>query len=349
MPSLFHARVLRAAPVLLLPMLAACNVTYAILDRVTGNAPAKFALFGRDDFRAGVRFAMLEHSATFESRVPFHCVELWPGARQCSLPIHPGKLIAVVDDRGRVARLTVVTAEPILYGLATQESGEFENAIKDTRDKWNAIRPAASLAAGRRQVEFRWRDASGRSGAALWYSPAGTYGLPRRSNDSLMALPDSLSVTDVPAYNELLVNSPFKNKRPSSVEVASAPEGPAGSPGATAAEAPAAPSAPPSVSPQESISAMHSDLRALSIAQETYLREQGDYARKLSALHLVLSEGVSLELASADGAGWSAVATHRALPGLSCVVYSGAVSSAPRTRRTGARAPSAGTIACDPT
>jgi hypothetical protein len=93
---------------------------------------------------------------------------------------------------------------------------------------------------------------------------------------------------------------------------------------------------------------MHSDLRALSIAQETYLREQGDYARTLSALHLMLSEGVNLELVSADGDGWSAIATHRALAGHSCVVYSGAVASAPRTRRAGIRATAAGAIACDP-
>jgi hypothetical protein len=326
-------------------MLAACNVTYSILDRVTGRAPARFALFGRDDFRAGVRFAMLEHSATFESRVPFHCVELWPGTRQCTLPIHPGKLIAVVNDRGRVARLTVVTAEPILYGLATQESGEFENAINDTRDKWNAIRPAVAVPAGR-QVEMRWRDGPGRSGAAMWYSRARAYGLPRRSNDSLMVLPDSMSVTDVPAYNELLAGNPFKSTRPPAAEVATG-VGSAGSPSGGAAEAPAE-SARPTVTPQESIDAMHSDLRALSIAQETYLREHGEYASKLSALHLTLSDGVNLELGSADGDGWSAVATHRSLLGYSCVVFSGAVASAPRTRRAGVRATSAGSIACDP-
>jgi hypothetical protein len=347
MPSPSRLRAVRVAPLLLLPMLAACNVTYSILDRVTGRAPARFALFGRDDFRAGVRFAMLEHSATFESRVPFHCVELWPGTRQCTLPIHPGKLVAVVNDRGRVARLTVVTAEPILYGLATQASGEFENAINAMRDKWNATRPAVSLAAGQRQVELRWRDASGRSGAAIWYSPAGAYGLPRRSNDSLMALPDSMSVTDVPAYTELLASNPFKSTRSPAAEVAKAPRSAAGSPSGGVADAPAE-RAPTNVSPQESVGAMHSDLRALSIAQETYLREHGDYASKLSALHLMLSEGVALELPSADGDGWSAVATHRSLPGHSCVVYSGAVASAPRTRRAGIRATSAGSIACDP-
>ena len=332
----------------MLPLLSGCNVTYAILDRITGNAPAKFAMFGRNDFRAGIRFAMLEHSATFESRVGYQCVDLWPGARQCTLPIHPGKLVAVVDDRGRVARLTVITAEPLLYGIAVQGKGEYENALTEMQAEWNKIRRADTLIT-KRKVELRWRDASGRSAATLWYSLAEVYGIARRRTEgSLSDLPDSVAVTDMRAYTELLANSPFKNGTPARSEIAAAAQSGSADPAPAAAVQSASEQPPPSVTPTDALSAMHSDLRALSIAQETFLREQGDYARKLGALHLMLSDGVNLELVSATGDGWAAVATHRSLPGASCVIYSGAVARIPRTQRSGVPAPAAGAIGCDP-
>jgi hypothetical protein len=333
---------LLVAPLLLL---AGCNVTYSILDRITGRAPARFALFGRDDMRAGERFAMLEHSATFESRVQFRCVELWPGARQCSVPIDPGTLIAIVDDRNRVARLTVVTANGLLYREA---SGEIEDAVKDMRDKWNAIRPANALPAGNRRVELRWQDGSGRSGASMWYAPNGTYGTTRWT-DSINAVPDSMAVTDLRAYSELLASSPFKNKPSAQSAVAPTMAArPADSSARAGTQTPLTVASPPRIAPEDGVSAMHSDLRALSIAQEKYLRENGEYARKMDVLHVLLSTGVSVEFVPAGGDGWIAIASHEGVPGLSCVIYSGAVANIPRTRRAGLRAPSPGAISCDP-
>jgi hypothetical protein len=158
-----------------------------------------------------------------------------------------------------------------------------------------------------------------------------------------------MAVTDLRAYSELLANSPFKNSpSPQRAAAPSMAARPADSSGRAGTQTPLTVASPPRIAPEDGLSAMHSDLRALSIAQEKYLRENGEYARKMDVLHVLLSTGVSVEFVPAGGDGWIAIASHEGVPGLSCVIYSGAVANVPRTRRAGLRAPSPGSISCDP-
>jgi hypothetical protein len=91
---------------------------------------------------------------------------------------------------------------------------------------------------------------------------------------------------------------------------------------------------------------LRSDLRAVTIAEEEAVHQTGRYVTRLDSLHIAPTDGVALEMIRPTADGWSAVASHSGLPGVSCVVFAGNVSSPPTTQKQ-QRRPLAGEIACD--
>jgi hypothetical protein len=84
---------------------------------------------------------------------------------------------------------------------------------------------------------------------------------------------------------------------------------------------------------------MRVDLRNLVRSQEAYLATQGLYSRRFEpfALQYFWHRGVTIRILSADNESWAAKATHRTVPGKSCVVWFGPVPWRPSTaaqRRT---------------
>jgi prepilin-type N-terminal cleavage/methylation domain-containing protein len=78
------------------------------------------------------------------------------------------------------------------------------------------------------------------------------------------------------------------------------------------------------------ITAMKSDLRNLSSAEENYFYYNEQYTSALGNMNVTLSNGVNLTIGEATGAGWSATATHPQAVGVTCsVFYGGAAAVAP--------------------
>lgn|GEM_PF-192346 len=71
------------------------------------------------------------------------------------------------------------------------------------------------------------------------------------------------------------------------------------------------------------ITAMKTDLRNLSSAEENYFYYNEQYTSALGAMNVTLSNGVNLTVGEATGAGWSATATHPQAVGVTCAVYYG--------------------------
>lgn len=71
------------------------------------------------------------------------------------------------------------------------------------------------------------------------------------------------------------------------------------------------------------IASMKSDLRVISIHQELYYQEHDRYAPGSSLLDYFPSAGVTVTVNFADGYGWAATATHKALPGTQCGIFVG--------------------------
>ena len=80
-----------------------CGSSSDLGDRIAGHRGSPFALFGRKDMRAGLRFDVLRDAATKESAKQYECVPLWSKARRCSVPIESGVLTAIVDSGGNLA------------------------------------------------------------------------------------------------------------------------------------------------------------------------------------------------------------------------------------------------------
>lgn len=99
------------------------------------------------------------------------------------------------------------------------------------------------------------------------------------------------------------------------------------------------------------VTAMMADLRNLSIAQDIYHEDPVNafqYAADVADLpDHAASEGVEIVVLEATPTGWSARATHPALPDNECVVYYG--DAAPVQTTAGLAPAGAGVIACDPT
>ena len=86
--------------------------------------------------------------------------------------------------------------------------------------------------------------------------------------------------------------------------------------------------------------ALKSDLRNLTVAQESYFYENQAYTTDPLALSFSASQNVALTFVTASGAGWSATATHAVASPTTCGIYFGSVA-APLAATT-----SEGQIAC---
>ena len=87
--------------------------------------------------------------------------------------------------------------------------------------------------------------------------------------------------------------------------------------------------------------AMMSDLKNLAAQQEIYHNNAYTYASTLSAVQAVESDGVSMTINEASGSGWSATATHMAVPTEQCGVYHGSAAAA-----GGSPAVAVGVVSC---
>ncbi|MEO8624994.1 MAG: hypothetical protein ABI625_28175, partial [bacterium] len=93
---------------------------------------------------------------------------------------------------------------------------------------------------------------------------------------------------------------------------------------------------PPGYRAGNAQSFMRLRLRELMMAEEQAYQELNTYTSDQTKLMLARRTGdvVVLRIIFAGPAGWSAEATHPAMPGKSCVVYVGAVSTLPRMPET---------------
>ena len=73
-------------------------------------------------------------------------------------------------------------------------------------------------------------------------------------------------------------------------------------------------------------SAIKSDLKNLTTAQEAYFYENATYAPDLALLDLDNSSGVVMEIREASAGGFSALATHPAAFPLECAIYVGSAA-----------------------
>lgn len=94
---------------------------------------------------------------------------------------------------------------------------------------------------------------------------------------------------------------------------------------------------------------MKVDLRNLVRSQETYIANQGVYARRTEplALQYLWREGVDVKILTADGQSWSAKATHVRSPGKSCVIWIGPVRKRPVTDAQRRQSTQSGVPVCD--
>jgi prepilin-type N-terminal cleavage/methylation domain-containing protein len=69
--------------------------------------------------------------------------------------------------------------------------------------------------------------------------------------------------------------------------------------------------------------ALKSDLKNVASMQEDYFYHNETYASSVGALSFTSTEGVTIQIAEADGRGWSATSTHPAAFPLTCAVFYG--------------------------
>ena len=324
---------LRLVMQLALPTAAAlvvgCGSTSDITDRIAGHRASPFALFGRADMRAGLRYETLREAAKKESVRPYECLPLWSKAQRCSVIIESGALVAIVDSTGRVIRL-LATTDPLLRGADLHGQLVLRDVVRDTRLAWDSVGTLHRNDSDPLAPQLFWLDRTQRWSGTLWYSRAHRADVPASSSaateaELAMTLPESIGVTDSPAY------ALFWQLHPPPREVKRI--------------VPAVPP-PPAPTANDILTMLRSDLRAVTIAEEETVHRAGTYETRLDRLNLAQSPGVHVELLRPTIEGWSAMATHPGLPGISCVVYAGEVATPPVTQKLGRR-PSPGEVACD--
>ena len=308
-----------------------CGSVSDLADRIAGHRASPFALFGREDMRAGLRFETLRNAAKKESVKQYECLPLWAKAQRCTIAIEGGVLVAIVDSADRVLRLVTAPDSLIRSGVNVHGQLIMRDVVRDTRAAWDSMGTLHRYDTDPLAPQLVWVDRTQRWGGTLWYSRAHRADVPRSSDAALdaelaMTLPESLGVTDLPAY------ALFAQRRP-------APPVPAPT---RVAVAPA----PPPPSRDEILTMLRSDLRAVTAAQETALHTTGEYKTRFDELLLTPSPGVRVEFVNPTIEGYSAVATHPSLPGVSCVVYAGDVSNPPATTELGRRG-TVGEVVCD--
>ena len=292
------------------------------------ESASPFTFFERDDMRAGIKYAEMDEAAKRESIGRFTCKDLWAGGKRCQVMIDPGMLIATVNGKGRVVHLKIAT-EPKMRGTQwdprTQARVEFaKSEFSRMREAWSVVNAPEVSARARGTADFRWVDNQSRWTGGMWYGSLYTY-LPsgwqndmHKYQDSLASLPDSVVTTDEFGLEEYL------KLQPADAGGRSATKGP----------------------PADPLGRMKFDLAMVVSAQAEYFEDHATYAATPEGLIFLAGDGVHIEIRDATRAGWWAVATHDAIPGLTCVVYAGTVAAPPTTPK--GLAPAAGKVACDP-
>lgn len=75
------------------------------------------------------------------------------------------------------------------------------------------------------------------------------------------------------------------------------------------------------------LSAMRADLRNLANLQDVYYNDNYTYSTDAAALGYDNTEGVIVTFVAGNNTGWSASATHAALPSAVCAIYHGDASA----------------------
>ena len=330
MRVLYRLVMRRAAAVGVL-FIVGCGSASDLADRIAGHRASPFALFGRDDMRAGLRFETLRDAAKKESVKQYECLPLWSKAQRCTIPIEGGVLVAVVDSTDRVIRLVTAPDSLIRSGANVHGQLIMRDVVRDTRAAWDSVGTLHRYDSDPLAPQLLWTDRTQRWGGTLWYSRAHRADVPRSSTaatdaELAMTLPESLGVTDLPAYTLFAQRRPAPPPVPAPVRVMVAPP------------------APPT--PDEILTMLRSDLRAITAAQEGALHTTGEYKTRFEQLQLTPSPGVHVEFIQPTIEGYSAVATHPGLPSISCVVFAGDVANPPVTRKLGRRG-TVGEVVCD--
>ena len=336
-------------------VLSGCDVTYAAIDKVEGRTQSPFMLFMREDMRPGVRWATLAQHTKDETPMETVCTPFPAHGQRCAVQIQPGVLIVIVDGSGRIVRLVVHTDRKIQYGGMSADVGrQLATSVDDMRDAWSKVGKqdetqvvlgAYPTGIGAVQVTH-WVDPDAHWFATMWTTqqvsfPAGIMALARLSG---IGTPDSITITDLQGWAAMReidssipkIETHFKQARAATSVV---------NRDSVARDSVKQVAAMP---PERAIEMMEYDLRALTMQQESWMHAHQAYATRLDMLHAVASAGVRLELLQPTERGWSARATHEAVEGASCVVFSGEVARVPATQRTARRPDLAGTIVCDP-
>ena len=71
------------------------------------------------------------------------------------------------------------------------------------------------------------------------------------------------------------------------------------------------------------MASLRADLRNLANQQDVYYNDNYSYSSDFAALEFDNTGGVNINIAAAANTGWSASATHDALPTESCAIYHG--------------------------
>ena len=105
----------------------------------------------------------------------------------------------------------------------------------------------------------------------------------------------------------------------------------------------ATPGSLPADSAERLLERMRSQLRRLAVAQEAHYMDRGTYTTDLADLGMLSTReerraGIVLAVMFAGGRGWTAMATTRSLPGMSCVMFVGPEGELPRVPTTAADA-----------
>ena len=326
--------------------LAAAISSCGVVDKARGTGPSPFKMFGRDDMRAGLKFATLEEAA-LEAPAPFNRYNCWDTLpkqhmRMCKVTVDPGDLFALVNEDKRVVRLLLITYEPSRLE-ETYQGKSFRaiiESIAQMKASFDSIRPRRTIPGGE-VAEYRWTDEEPRWSAAMWFRPREYYlkrtrnssqeqeMLRRQYRDSMALIPDSIAITDEKAYAELIALNPRpKPYVPDPAEAA-------------AEVAPLPPTA------GERLGTMRSDLERLARAQEDYHAANARFARDLATLGFTAGDGIVVEISGVTSRGWVARATHPHLGHAVCVVYGGAVAIVPSAGQMGAPT-TPGQALCDP-
>lgn len=289
--------------------------------------PSPFSFFAREDMRAGNDYAVMYDAAKRESIGQFVCTALWAGGKRCQILIDPGMLIATVDGDGRVVHLKIAT-QPTMRGSQydgrTQARTDLAKAeFGRMRDAWSLINDPEVKAPTRGSANFRWIDDQSRFSGGMWYGSLYSY-LPSdwkktmgHYQDSLAYLPDSIVTIDEFGYEA------YMKMQPAGSATKSATKGP----------------------PTDPLERLQFDLAMVASAQAEYFEDHATYATSPDALIFLAGNGVRIAIREATRAGWTATATHDALPGVQCVLFAGSVANPPSTPK--GTVPAVNTVACD--